>query len=83
MPNYRCVHVPNGTYFFTMNLLNRRRCLLTERIGALGEGSPARRGRSMPAWWCCRTRVRGAPGTLIHPVPAFAEMLPPLLDCNG
>ena len=32
MPNYRRVFVPGGTYFFTVNLLERRTNLLTETI---------------------------------------------------
>ena len=36
MPNYRRMWVPGGTYFFTVNLLERRRRLLVERIDALG-----------------------------------------------
>jgi putative transposase len=36
MPNYRRLWVPGGTYFFTVNLLERRRRLLVERIEALG-----------------------------------------------
>lgn len=35
MPNYRRVWVPGGTYFFTVNLLERRRRLLVEHIDAL------------------------------------------------
>ena len=35
MSNYRRVWVPGGTYFFTVNLLERDRCLLVEHIGAL------------------------------------------------
>ena len=35
MPNYRRVWVPGGTYFFTVNLLERKRRLLVEHIGAL------------------------------------------------
>ena len=35
MSNYRRVWVPGGTYFFTVNLLERRRRLLVERIGEL------------------------------------------------
>ncbi|TKR29828.1 transposase [Luteimonas gilva] len=35
MPRYRRVWVPGGTYFFTVNLLERRRRLLVERIDAL------------------------------------------------
>ncbi|MBL8484317.1 MAG: transposase [Rhodocyclaceae bacterium] len=35
MPDYRRNRVPGGTYFFTVNLLERRRSLLTEHIDAL------------------------------------------------
>ncbi|MEZ5983486.1 MAG: transposase [Parvularculaceae bacterium] len=35
MPNYRRLYVPGGTYFFTVNLQNRRLLLLTEEIVAL------------------------------------------------
>lgn len=35
MPNYRRMHVPGGTYFFTVNLLERRRRLLVERVDDL------------------------------------------------
>jgi putative transposase len=35
MPNYRRVWVPGGTYFFTVTLLERKRRLLVEHIGAL------------------------------------------------
>ena len=35
MPNYRRVWVPGGTYFFTVNLLERRRTLLTDHIDSL------------------------------------------------
>ena len=35
MPNYRRVWVPGGTYFFTVNLLERDRRLLVENIEAL------------------------------------------------
>lgn len=34
MPNYRRLFVPGATYFFTLNLRDRRRKLLTEEIGA-------------------------------------------------
>ena len=33
MPNYRRYHVPGGTFFFTVNLADRRSRLLTDRIG--------------------------------------------------
>ena len=35
MSNYRRVRMPGGTYFFTVNLLERRRRLLVERIDDL------------------------------------------------
>ena len=35
MSNYRRMRVPGGTYFFTVNLLERRRRLLVERIDDL------------------------------------------------
>jgi len=37
MANYTRAYVPGGCYFFTVALLERRRALLTEHIGALGE----------------------------------------------
>jgi putative transposase len=37
MPNYRRAFVPGGCWFFTVNLLDRRRSLLTENIAALRE----------------------------------------------
>ena len=35
MPNYRRAFVPNGCWFFTHNLLDRRQTLLVDHIGAL------------------------------------------------
>ena len=35
MPDYRRVFIPGGTYFFTVNLLERKGRLLTENIGSL------------------------------------------------
>jgi REP-associated tyrosine transposase len=35
MPNYRRLLVPGGTYFFTVNLRDRRRAILIERIADL------------------------------------------------
>lgn len=35
MPDYRRHRVPGGTYFFTVNLLERRRRLLVEHVDAL------------------------------------------------
>ncbi|MGH8808879.1 MAG: REP-associated tyrosine transposase, partial [Noviherbaspirillum sp.] len=37
MPDYRRNRVPGGTYFFTVNLLERRSHLLIEHIDALRE----------------------------------------------
>ena len=37
MPNYRRAFVPGGCWFFTVNLLDRRRRLLTDHIDALRE----------------------------------------------
>jgi putative transposase len=35
MPNYIRAYIPGGTYFFTVNLLERRRRLLVENIEPL------------------------------------------------
>lgn len=35
MPDYRRCRVPGGTYFFTVNLLERRRDLLVRHVEAL------------------------------------------------
>ncbi len=37
MPNYRRLFVPGGTWFFTVNLLDRRLSLLTDNIDELRE----------------------------------------------
>lgn len=37
MPNYRRAFVPGGTWFFTVNLLERNKRLLIEHIGMLRE----------------------------------------------
>ena len=39
MPNYRRAFAPGGCWFFTVNLLDRRRCLLTDNIEALREAT--------------------------------------------
>jgi putative transposase len=39
MPNYRRAFVPGGCWFFTANLFDRRRCLLTDYIEALREAT--------------------------------------------
>ena len=35
MPNYRRLHIPGGDYFFTVNLLDRKTSLLTDKIHLL------------------------------------------------
>jgi putative transposase len=37
MPNYRRNRIPGGTYFFTVNLLERKSALLVKHIGELRE----------------------------------------------
>ena len=39
MPNYRRAFAPGGCWFFTVNLLDRRRRLLTDHIDALREAT--------------------------------------------
>lgn len=39
MPDYRRYRVPGGTYFFTINLLDRRMDLLTRHIESLREAA--------------------------------------------
>jgi REP-associated tyrosine transposase len=39
MPNYRRAFAPGGCWFFTVNLLDRRRGLLKDNIGALREAT--------------------------------------------
>jgi putative transposase len=39
MPNYRRAFVPGGGWFFTVNLLDRRRRLLADNIDALREAT--------------------------------------------
>ena len=53
MPNYRRNRVPGGTYFFTVNLLDRRSARLTEGIVLLREAirtTPARTPFHIDAW---------------------------------
>ena len=37
MPNYRRAFIPGGCWFFTVNLLERRRTLLVDHIDSLRE----------------------------------------------
>ena len=53
MPNYRRVRVPGGTYYFTVNLLERRRTLLVDHIVELRESfraASAERPFDLLAW---------------------------------
>jgi putative transposase len=53
MPDYRRNRVPGGTYFFTVNLLERRSSLLTEHIDAFREAVRQVRARKpfhIDAW---------------------------------
>lgn len=53
MPNYRRVWIPGGTYFFTVNLLERHRPLLIEHVDALRTAfrlARAARPFSLLAW---------------------------------
>ena len=43
MPDYRRFRVPGGTYFFTVNLLERRRDTLVRHVDALREAVRATR----------------------------------------
>ena len=45
MPNYRRAFVPGGCWFFTVNLLERRRTLLADRIDALRDAVRRTRDR--------------------------------------
>ena len=45
MPNYRRAFVPGGCWFFTVNLLNRRASILTDKIEALRDAMRRTRQR--------------------------------------
>ncbi len=53
MPNYRRYRVPGGTYFFTVNLLERHRTLLVDEVALLrrvAQGVRARYPFQIDAW---------------------------------
>ncbi len=58
MPDYRRNRVPGGTYFFTVNLFNRRTDLLVTQIpllrAAIKHAQKHNPSTSMPLW-CCPT----------------------------
>jgi REP-associated tyrosine transposase len=45
MPNYRRAFVPGGCWFFTVNLLDRRKALLVDNIDALRDAVEKTRRR--------------------------------------
>jgi putative transposase len=49
MPNYRRAFAPGGCWFFTVNLLDRRRRLLTDHIDALREATRHTQTRHLAA----------------------------------
>jgi len=58
MPNCRRAFVPGGSWFFAVNLLDRRSALLTHRIDALRDATGRTRQRfpfTSTHSWCCRT----------------------------
>ncbi len=53
MPDYRRYRVPGGTYFFTINLLDRRADLLTRHIDSLRDAvrqTRAKKPFAIDAW---------------------------------
>jgi hypothetical protein len=59
MPDYRCNRVPGGTYFFTVNLLERNSTLLVAHIDALRDAVRTRRPfHIMPGWYYRTTCTR-------------------------
>ncbi len=90
MPDYRRSRIPGATYFFTVNLLNRRSDLLVAQIDALREAVRRTRVRSpfhIDAWvvlpehmHCLWTLPEGDcdyPGRWRAIKTAFAKSLPP------
>jgi len=51
MSNYRRVWVPGGTYFFTVNLLDRRQRLLVEHVDALRDAFGQTRAQRPSKYW--------------------------------
>jgi putative transposase len=45
MPNYRRARVPTGCWFFTVNVLERRRTLLVDHIDVLREAVASTRSK--------------------------------------
>jgi len=65
MPDYRRFRVPGGTYFFTVNLLERRLDTLVRHVDALREAVRVtrreRRFISTPGWSCPTTCIASGP----------------------
>ena len=89
MPDYRRNRVPGGTFFFTVNLLDRRSNLLVARIDALREAVRQARARApfhIDAWvvlpdhmhclWTLPEGDANFPGRWRAIKTAFAKSLP-------
>jgi REP element-mobilizing transposase RayT len=63
MPNYRRAFVPGGCWFFTVNLLDRRRRLLTDHIDALREATRLTQTRYQRHGGAARSHPRGLEGS--------------------
>ena len=69
MPNYRRAFAPGGCWFFTVNLLDRRRRLLTDHIDALREATRRTQTRHpfmVDAMVVLPDRVRDWPHSSFH-----------------
>ena len=83
MPDYRRNRVPGGSFFFTVNLLDRRSDLLVTRIDALRD---AVRRRHIDAWvvlpdhmhclWTLQAGDADVPGCWRAIKTAFSKALP-------
>jgi putative transposase len=89
MPDYRCNRVPGGTFFFTVNLLDRRSNLLVAQIDALRDAVRQVRARApfhIDAWvvlpahmhrlWTIPEGDADFPGRWRAIKTAFAKSLP-------
>jgi REP-associated tyrosine transposase len=64
MANHRRNLLPGGSYFFTVNLADRRRALLTDHIDLLRAAFRQARARhpfTIDALWCCRMAMPISP----------------------
>jgi len=61
MPNYRRAFVPGGCWFFTVNLLDRRKTLLVDHIETLSAHSTTAPTGGPPGGRCRKVIVKYAP----------------------